>query len=97
MKNLIVAISLATFVLFVFTANANSVQQDKSKTAVSVTEKAPKDGTHKCCADSKKKDAKCCKDAAKKDAKCTKDAEKKDVKCDKSKPECQKKCTGAKK
>ncbi|MEI6695626.1 MAG: hypothetical protein WCO13_06130 [Bacteroidota bacterium] len=97
MKKLIVAISLVTFVLFVYTANANTVRQDKSKAAVSVTEKATKDGTHKCCAGDKKSDAKCCKGDAKKSANCSKDASKKDVKCDKSKAECAKKCSDAKK
>jgi len=101
MKKLIVGISLITFVLFVYTANANNVKQDKTKSAVSVTEKATKDGTHKCCAGDKKADAKCCKGDAKKDSKsCTDDAKKsgakKDAKCD-TKAGCAKTCGGAKK
>ncbi|MFZ4400369.1 MAG: hypothetical protein ACOYO1_10070 [Bacteroidales bacterium] len=102
MKKLIVAISLVTFVLFVFTANANNFKQDKTKAAVSVTDKASKDATHKCCAGDKKADAKCCagdKKACKGDAKSCKGDAKKDAKADaKCEPKagCSKTCTGKK-
>jgi hypothetical protein len=94
MKKIIVGISLITFVLFVYTANANNFQQDKNKTAVTVTEKkATKDATPKCCAGDKKADAKCCKG----DVKSCKGETKTDAKCDKTKSDCSKKCSGAKK
>ncbi|MCX6230334.1 MAG: hypothetical protein NTZ33_02205 [Bacteroidetes bacterium] len=99
MKKLIVSISLMTFVLFIFTANANIIKQDKSKANVTVTQKVAKTGEQKAAAGEKKDAAaKCCKDG-KKDAKCCKDAAKKDgaAKCDHSKAECAKKCADAKK
>ncbi|MFZ4741362.1 MAG: hypothetical protein ACOYLE_09405 [Bacteroidales bacterium] len=106
MKKLIVTISLMTFVLFVYTTNANNVKQDKTKAAVTVTEKATKDGAHKCCAGDKKADAKCCKGdakackgdakACKGDAKACKGDAKKDAKCE-PKAGCSKTCGGAKK
>jgi hypothetical protein len=98
MKKLIVSISLMAFVLFLFTANATTIRQDKSKANVTTTQKVAKTGEQKAVAGDKKDAAKCCKDG-KKDAKCCKDATKKDAaaKCDKSKAECAKKCADAKK
>jgi len=101
MKKLIVAISMVAFVLFVYTANASNVRQDKPKSVVTVTGKTTTTGGAKCCPGSKKTDAKCCagdkKTTAKKDTKTTKVVTKKDVKCDAGKASgCAKKCTGAK-
>jgi hypothetical protein len=95
MKKLIVSISLMAFVLFLFTANAATIRQDKSKANVTVTQKAAKTGEQKAATTDKKDAAKCCKDG-KKDAKCCKDG-KKDAKCDHSKADCAKKCADAKK
>ena len=106
MKKIIVVISLLTFVLFIYSANASSIKQDKTKSAVTVTEKTSKDATHKCCAGDKKADAKCCKGDAKSckgdaktckgDAKACKGDAKKDAKCE-PKAGCSKTCAGSKK
>ncbi len=90
MKKLIVAISLVTFVLFVYTASANNVNQDKPKSAVSVEKKTTKDGKHKCSKHTAKKGKKCCKKPCKKTTK-------KGKKCNHSKSAHHKKCSGAKK
>ncbi len=106
MKKLIVGISMITFVLFVYTANATTFKQDKPK-VVTVTGKTTTDVASKCCAGDKKADAKCCAGDKKTATKgttattktasaTTKDGSKKAVQCG-AKSDCSKTCGGAKK